>query len=324
VALGLELNLYLLIYNEVLFMTKIDLSSMLTEQQNPATQNIDELSSLEIVRLMNGEDKKAVLAVEKILPEISAAADKIAERLKAGGRLFYVGAGTSGRLGILDAVECPPTFSVPPEMVQGVIAGGNAAIFKAKEGAEDNFALGESDMKSRNLTAKDVVVGIAASGRTPYVLGALNYAAKLGAPTVAITCNPCAPLLRAADYPLLAVTGPEVITGSTRLKAGTAQKLILNMLSTTAMIKLGKVYGNLMVDVNPSNEKLNERACHIIMEATGCEYEKSQEMLAMAGGVKLAIFMLLTGLTKNAAEKRLAAFGGHIAKALKGEEAHHE
>ena len=240
---------------------------------------------------------------------------------KQGGRLFYTGSGTSGRLGILDAVECPPTYSTDPEQIQGLIAGGYDAIFRAKEGAEDSPDLGQADLMEKDLTDRDVVVGLSASGRTPYVVGALTYAKKVGAATIAIDCSPNSPIGACADIDLCAVVGPEVVTGSTRMKAGTAQKMIANMLSTGAMIRLGKVYGNLMVDVKSSNKKLEERARRIVMTATGCSRKEAIDALADSKGhAKTAIVMLTKGLPAQEAERRLAENGGIVARALDEED----
>ena len=298
----------------------LDLQKISTERRNPLSAHIDELPTLEMVKIVNGEDQKVALAVEKILPEIARAVDIITDRLAKGGRLFYLGAGTSGRLGILDASECPPTYGVEPELVQGVIAGGIPAIFKAQEGAEDNPELAKEDLAERGFGKGDVLVGIAASGRTPYVIGGLQYARKLGAATIALACSANAAIAEYADIALLPVTGAEVVTGSTRMKAGTAQKLVLNMLSTVTMIKLGKVYGNLMVDVKTSNAKLEERAKNIVMEATGCSREESIAALSEArGNAKLAIFIHLTGADFAAGQAALARAGGHLAQALRQE-----
>lgn len=298
----------------------LDLQKISTERRNPASAHIDELPTLEMVKIVNGEDQKVALAVEKILPEIARAVDIITDRLARGGRLFYLGAGTSGRLGILDASECPPTYGVEPELVQGVIAGGIPAIFKAQEGAEDNPELAKEDLAERGFGKGDVLVGIAASGRTPYVIGGLQYARKLGAATIALACSANAAIAEYADIALLPVTGAEVVTGSTRMKAGTAQKLVLNMLSTVTMIKLGKVYGNLMVDVKTSNAKLEERAKNIVMEATGCSREESIAALSEArGNAKLAIFIHLTGADFAAGQAALARADGHLAQALRQE-----
>ena len=261
----------------------IQLDQLPTEQQNPNTACIDRLSTLDMVRVINDEDKKVAFAVEKELVSIAAAVDAIYEALKAGGRLIYCGCGTSGRLGILDAVECPPTFSTDPEMVQGVIAGGEPALFRAAEGAEDNVGAGREDMEKINLSSRDVLVGIAASGRTPYVLGAMAYAKELGAVTVAVTCNKHSQMNALADIPIGVEPGPEVITGSTRLKSGTAQKMVLNMLSTGAMIRLGKVYGNLMVDVKPTNEKLVRRAIRIVATAAHTDEDEARAALEQCG-----------------------------------------
>ncbi|MBP3781004.1 MAG: N-acetylmuramic acid 6-phosphate etherase [Selenomonas sp.] len=296
----------------------LDLQKISTERRNPASAHIDELSTLDMVKIVNDEDKKVALAVEKILPEIAKAVDTITDRLSKGGRLFYLGAGTSGRLGILDASECPPTYGVEPELVQGVIAGGVPAIFKAQEGAEDDIDLAAKDLAERGFGADDVLVGIAASGRTPYVIGGLKYARKLGAATIALACSANAAIAEFADIALLPVTGAEVVTGSTRMKAGTAQKLVLNMLSTVTMIKLGKVYGNLMVDVKTSNKKLEERAKNIVMEATGCSREESIAALEKAqGNAKLAVYLHLTGADFATGQQELAAADGHLAVALK-------
>ena len=298
----------------------LDLQKITTERRNPLSAHIDELPTLEMVKIVNGEDQKVALAVEKILPEIAQAVDIITDRLAKGGRLFYLGAGTSGRLGILDASECPPTYGVEPELVQGVIAGGIPAIFKAQEGAEDNPELAKEDLAERDFGKGDVLVGIAASGRTPYVIGGLQYARKLGAATIALACSANAAIAEYADIALLPVTGAEVVTGSTRMKAGTAQKLVLNMLSTVTMIKLGKVYGNLMVDVKTSNAKLEERAKNIVMEATGCSREESIAALREArGNAKLAIFIHLTGADFAAGQAALARADGHLAQALRQE-----
>ncbi|MBQ5418532.1 MAG: N-acetylmuramic acid 6-phosphate etherase [Selenomonas sp.] len=298
----------------------LDLQKITTERRNPLSAHIDELPTLEMVKIVNGEDQKVALAVEKILPEIARAVDIITDRLARGGRLFYLGAGTSGRLGILDASECPPTYGVEPELVQGVIAGGIPAIFKAQEGAEDNPDLAKEDLAERGFGKGDVLVGIAASGRTPYVIGGLQYAKNLGAATIALACSANAAIAEYADIALLPVTGAEVVTGSTRMKAGTAQKLVLNMLSTVTMIKLGKVYGNLMVDVKTSNAKLEERAKNIVMEATGCSSEESIAALSEArGNAKLAIFIHLTGADFAAGQAALARADGHLAQALRQE-----
>ncbi len=252
----------------------------ITEQENPATSEIDKVSTLDAVRLINAEDKKVAAAVEKVLPEIAAAIDKIVERLQNGGRLFYVGTGTSGRLGVLDAGEIPPTFGVGHELVQGVIAGGYDALYKATEASEDNREAGAEDLKTRGLTAKDAAVGLAASGRTPYTIGAVEYARKLGCFTACITCVPDSAITKSVDVAIVPIVGPEALTGSTRMKAGTAQKMILNMISTVAMIRLGYVHGNRMTGVRASNEKLKDRALRIFMTETGIiDKDKANEIL---------------------------------------------
>ena len=296
---------------------EIDLSKLTTESRNPRTSNIDNVSTLEMVKLINEEDKLVPLTVEKELENISKAIDVIVERLRRGGRLIYIGAGTSGRLGILDASECPPTYGVSEELVQGLIAGGYEAIFRAKEGAEDSKELAIEDLKSKSLNENDVVVGLAASGRTPYVIGALEYANKIGAASISITCNGDSEVSKVSKISIAPVVGAEVVTGSTRLKSGTAQKLVLNMLSTGTMIKLGKVYGNLMVDVRPTNEKLIVRAKNIIKEATNCSEEVAEEFFEKSGrNVKLGIFMILSGKDIEESKKILSDKEGVIAKAL--------
>ncbi|MBX4263009.1 N-acetylmuramic acid 6-phosphate etherase [Clostridium estertheticum] len=299
-------------------MDNLNLKKLITESRNENTMNIDTVSTLEMVKIINNEDKKVAGAVEKELPKIAIAIDSIAQRMHKGGRLIYIGAGTSGRLGILDASECPPTFGTPEELVQGIIAGGKEAIFRAIEGAEDSKQFAESDLKSKGLTQNDTVVGIAASGRTPYVIGGLEYANKIGALTISVTCNANSPVSAVAKISIAPVVGAEVVTGSTRLKSGTAQKMVLNMLSTGAMIRLGKVYGNLMVDVKSTNEKLTQRAKLIVCEATGVDIEEATEVLSKTDfDVKLAIFMILSKLNKEQAKIRLDLNKGYIAKALK-------
>lgn len=299
-------------------MKSIDLAKLTTESRNEDTLNIDKVSTLDMVKIINNEDKKVAAAVEAELPKIAEAIDEIVKGMHKGGRLIYIGAGTSGRLGILDASECPPTYGVSEDLVQGVIAGGKEAIFRAKEGAEDSKELAVEDLKNRNLNENDAVVGLAASGRTPYVIGALEYANEIGAVTVSITCNKDSEVSKVAKISIAPVVGAEVVTGSTRLKSGTAQKLVLNMLSTGAMIKLGKVYGNLMVDVRATNEKLVERAKKIVCEATGVEREKAENILKETDfDVKLSIFMILSELNKDEAKKILDANKGYIAEALK-------
>ncbi len=298
-------------------MDKLNLGKLTTESRNQNTLDIDKVSTIEMLTKINEEDKKVAIAVEKEIAQIANAIDATVERMQSGGRLIYIGAGTSGRLGILDASECPPTYGVSEELVQGVIAGGHEAIFRAQEGAEDSKELAVADLKERNLNENDVVVGIAASGRTPYVIGALEYANEIGALTVSVTCNKDSEVSKCAKISIAPVVGPEVVTGSTRLKSGTAQKLVLNMLSTGSMIKLGKVYGNLMVDVQTTNEKLVERAKKIVSEATGLSIEESTKVLNETNfDVKLAIFMVLSNLDKNEAKAKLDEAKGYIAKAL--------
>ncbi|EGX6963093.1 N-acetylmuramic acid 6-phosphate etherase [Vibrio alginolyticus] len=293
------------------------LSHLVSEERNPDTMDIDLLPSLDIVQRINQQDKLVPLAVEKVLPEIAEAVDKITEAFKVGGRLFYIGAGTSGRLGVLDASECPPTFGTDPEMVVGIIAGGKEAMFRAKEGAEDDPALGEQDLKENTLTQRDVVVGIAASGRTPYVIGGLEYANELGATTVALSCNPDSPIADIADIAISPVVGPEALTGSTRLKSGTAQKLVLNMLTTASMIRLGKSYQNLMVDVKATNAKLVARAARIVMQATDCTNQEAKTALKETDyDAKLAILMILTGLDRESATEQLNAKQGYLRKVV--------
>ena len=297
----------------------VELQKIATEQRNPNTMNIDTLSTLDMVKLINREDHRVAEAVALVTGKIAEAVDVIAARLSTGGRLIYCGAGTSGRLGILDAVECPPTYSTDPETVQALMAGGYGAIFKAVEGAEDSKELGKADMQGIGFSGKDVLVGIAASGRTPYVLGCMEYAKELGAPTVAVTCCPGSILDSFADIGIAPAPGPEVVTGSTRMKSGTAQKMVLNMLSTGAMIKLGKVYGNLMVDVKPSNEKLVRRCVTIVCSATDCTEEEAVDALEQCGyHPKTAIVILLRGVDAETADRLLEAAGGRIAKVLAG------
>jgi N-acetylmuramic acid 6-phosphate etherase len=295
------------------------LEKLLTEQRNPASAEIDTLPTEAVLRIVNAEDRKVAEAVEREIPAIARAVDAIVGAFQRGGRLFYIGAGTSGRLGVLDASECPPTFSVPPELVQGIIAGGTAALSRATETTEDDPATGARDLMERGFTARDVLVGIAASGRTPYVLGAVAEARRLGAVTVGIGCTPDSELARAAAIAITPLVGPEVIAGSTRMKAGTAQKLVLNMLTTGAFIRLGYVYGNLMVNVQPKNAKLADRARRIIAQAAGVSYQRAGELLEAAGdSVRAAILMGKTGAAREEAERRLAAAGGNISRALNG------
>lgn len=293
------------------------LASMSTEARSPASQNLDQLSCLELVSLINQEDQQIAPKLKAALPSVAQAVEKIVTTFAAGGRLVYLGAGTSGRLGILDAVECPPTFSVPNTQVVGLIAGGDNAIYKAVEGAEDDPALGVADLKKINFEQKDILVGIAASGRTPYVLGALAYAKSLGATTVALSCNANAPLLAAADIAICAEVGPEVLTGSTRMKAGTAQKMLLNMLSTAAMVRSGKVYQNLMVDLHASNQKLVARAVRIVMQATDCDLSTAQAALERSQmSAKLAILHLLSGQPIARCQQQLQQQHGFVSHAL--------
>ncbi|NOH83452.1 N-acetylmuramic acid 6-phosphate etherase [Vibrio sp. 03-59-1] len=293
------------------------LSQLVSEGRNPETMDIDLLSAHEIIQRINQQDKHVPIAVEKVIPEIAQAVEKITAAFKSGGRLIYMGAGTSGRLGVLDASECPPTFGVSDQMVIGLIAGGPKAILKAQEGAEDSLELGEQDLKNIQFNTNDVVVGIAASGRTPYVIGALEYANDIGATTVALSCNPNSPIADIANIAICPVVGPEVLTGSTRLKSGTAQKLVLNMLTTASMIRLGKSYQNLMVDVKATNEKLVARAVRIVMQATDCP--KSLAVITLKHtdyDVKLAILMILTDLNLDEAKEQLSHQQGFLRKAV--------
>ena len=268
----------------------LNLEKLSTEARNPASSRIDKLDTLSMMRVMNDEDQKTALAVKAILPDIARAVDVIAARLKTGGRLFYMGSGTSGRLGILDAVECPPTYSTDPDLVQGLIAGGKEAIFRAREGAEDSLDKGADDIISHDLSAKDVLVGITASGRTPYVLGGMEEARRRGAFVIGLACSKEPDIACTADLMLICLPGPEVVTGSTRMKAGTVTKMILNMLSTGTMIRLGKVRGNLMIDVKATNEKLKERATRIVMTVTGMDRAAAEKALrASDGRARLAV-----------------------------------
>ena len=295
----------------------VALDEILTERRNEATMHIDEASTAQIVQLMNAEDAKVALAVQKVLPDIAKAVDAIYGAVHKGGRLIYCGCGTSGRLGILDAVECLPTFGADTSMVDAVIAGGQRAFVRAVEGAEDDPNLGRSDLETLHFSDKDILVGIAASGRTPYVLGAMEYAHKQGATVVSVTCCPGSAVDTQADIGIAPQPGPEVITGSTRLKSGTAQKMVLNMLSTATMIKLGKVYGNLMVDVKATNEKLVERCVNIVRTATGASDDVARTALGECGySAKTAIMMLLGNLDAAKAEKVLAENDGRIAAAV--------
>lgn len=293
------------------------LENLTTEKRNEDTLNLDKLSIIETVTKMNQEDEKVIAAIEKKKESIAAVIEQVVKALKNGGRLFYFGAGTSGRLGILDAAECVPTFSTDPELVQGIIAGGESAMTVAVEGAEDSTTLAEEDFRERGLTDKDIVIGISASGRTPYVIGGLKYAAEVGATTASISCNENAEISTFASFPIEVTAGPEILTGSTRLKSGTLQKLILNMISTISMVHLGKVYGNLMVDVKPTNEKLVERAKNIIVEATGCTKEEATHYFEDSDEqVKLAIIRILTKTSKEEGLALLEANDGFIRKAV--------
>lgn len=293
------------------------LDKLLTEQSNPASAQIDTLPTEEILRIMNGEDRRVAESVGREITHIAIAVDVIVDRLSKGGRLFYIGAGTSGRLGVLDAAECPPTFNVAPELVQGIIAGGEAALARASEANEDDPELGAADLLARGFTHNDVLVGIATSGRTPYVLGAVKAAHELGAATVGISCTPDSELAQAVEIPITPTPGPEIIAGSTRLKAGTATKLVLNMLTTAAMIRLGYVFGNLMVNVQPRNSKLEDRARRIIAQAAGLDYDAAARLLRESGGdVKTAIVMARLGVPREEAARRLREAGGKVSRAL--------
>ena len=293
------------------------LQQLTTESGNPESKNIDSLSSIEIVRLMNDQDAHVAQAVRGELRAIAQAIDVIAERLRGGGRLIYLGAGTSGRLGVLDASECPPTFGTPPGLVVGLIAGGTAALTRAIEGAEDLPENGRDDLASISLSDKDVVVGIATSGRTPYVIGGMKYASSRGAVTIGLSCNKDSELDALSQLTIVPIVGPEVISGSTRLKSGTATKLVLNMLTTGAMVRLGKTYGNLMVDLTATNEKLTVRAQRIVSELTGLEPEPAEQLLERCGGeVKTAIVSHLSGLPPDEARQRIKMAGGQLRNAL--------
>ncbi|SFD03497.1 N-acetylmuramic acid 6-phosphate etherase [Pragia fontium] len=296
---------------------KIDLSKMVTESRNQASEDIDRLSTVDMLRVINDEDKKVALAVEKEINAIAEAVDVISQAFIHGGRLIYCGAGTSGRLGILDASECPPTYGTPPEQVIGLIAGGHQAIFKAVENAEDSLELGIQDLKMIGFSERDVLVGIAASGRTPYVISAMEYAKSLGAKVMSVSCNPQSPIAQLADIAITPIVGSEVITGSSRMKAGTAQKLVLNMLTTGSMIKIGKVYGNLMVDVEATNAKLVERQKNIVMQATECSREEAENALSQCQRhCKTAIVMVLTGMSAEQAKQALQSSKGFIREAI--------
>ncbi|MFB5760261.1 N-acetylmuramic acid 6-phosphate etherase [Paenibacillus medicaginis] len=293
------------------------LDNLKTETRNQRSTDLDQLSTLSVLELMQEEDAKVSLAIWEKLPEIERVTKCVIESFKQGGRLIYTGAGTSGRMGILDAVECVPTFGTDPDMVQGVIAGGDEAIRMAVEGAEDSVEQGMKDLEKLNLSDKDIVLGVAASGRTPYVIGGLQYAAGVGAATASLACNKDAEISNYAEYPIEIITGPEVLTGSTRLKAGTAQKMVLNMISTAAMIGIGKTYSNFMVDVQPTNEKLVVRAKSMIREITGCDYETASRYYELSRHqVKVAVIMLLAGLDYEEAQRKLQEADGFIRRAL--------
>lgn len=296
----------------------VDLKKIGTEQRNPNTMDIDLLETEGIIRKINNEDKKVAYAVEEAIPMITPLVEKVVEAFYKDGRLIYLGAGTSGRIGVVDAVECRPTYGVSDEMVQCLMAGGQMAFVKAVEGAEDSKELCVNDLKNINLTANDVVIGIAASGRTPYVIGGIEYAKEVGAVTGCIVTSPNSVIASMVDYPITAVTGEEAITGSTRMKSGTAQKMVCNIISTTAMIKMGKVYENLMIDVMPTNQKLFSRAYNIISMATGVSVEEAQELMAKYKTVKKAIFSVMSGVSEvEEVEKYLNQAKGHIRNALK-------
>ena len=289
---------------------------LLTEAQNPASISIDAMPTVDMLRVINAADHAVAVAVERELPNIANALDAISARIQNGGRLFYIGAGTSGRLGVLDASECPPTFNTPPDLVQGLIAGGDRALRHSVERAEDDPEQPQKDLRERGFSGQDALVGIAASGRTPYVLGGLAYARSLGALTVGLSCTPDSEVAQAAEIAITPVPGPEVITGSTRMRAGTATKLVLNMLSTGVMVRMGYVYGNLMVNVQATNEKLKDRACRIIANIAHVSYDEASRLLADGGSVRIAILMQKLKLTRGQAEARLAAAKGRLRIAL--------
>lgn len=294
-----------------------ELERLVSEGRNPRSMGIDLMSTRDILDMINSEDATVAEAVRLTIPDVARAVDAIVTAFGRGGRLIYIGAGTSGRLGVLDASECPPTFGVPPGMVIGLIAGGPSALMRATEGAEDRAAGGEADLRAIETSDKDVVVGIAVSGRTPYVIGALDYAKSLGAVTVALSCNPVSTIAGMADIAISPVVGPEVLTGSTRMKSGTAQKLVLNMLTTASMIRIGKSYQNLMVDLNASNEKLLARAVRIVMQATECSAAEAEAVLERTGNdVKLAILVTLTGRSVEDARAALREAGGFLRRAI--------
>lgn len=294
-----------------------EIKSLVTEARNPRTMDIDKKSTREVLELINREDAHVAAAVAKEIPHIAAAVEILVQRFRAGGRLFYIGAGTSGRLGVLDASECPPTYGTDPETVQGIIAGGYEALVRSLEGEEDVYENGERDLRERGLTANDVVCGIAASRRTPYVVGAVDYARQIGAKSFYVTCTPRSEMNVKVDVAICPVVGPEVVMGSTRMKAGTATKLVLNMLTTASMIKLGKVYGNMMVDLQMTSKKLEERSKRTVMMATGVSYDEAKRYLEQAGGhVKTVLVMILGGVSTREAQKRLDEAGGFVRDAL--------
>ena len=294
-----------------------EIKNLVTESRNPRTMDLDALGTEEILRRINAEDKTVPLAVEKEIPYIARAVELVVEAFKRGGRLFYVGAGTSGRLGVLDASECPPTYGTDPELVQGLIAGGYAALVRAQEGAEDSREDGAQDLAERGVTANDVVCGIAASRRTPYVVGAVEYARKIGAKTLYVTCTPREEMNIDVDVAICPVVGPEVVMGSTRMKAGTATKLVLNMITTASMVRLGKVYENMMVDLQMNSRKLEERSKRTVMIVTGVDYDTASEVLLKAGGhVKTALVMLLADVDADTARKALAEADGRVREAI--------
>lgn len=296
----------------------LKLSNIQTEKINEKTKHIDSMSTIEMLKLINDEDKKVAIAVNEVLPQIEKAVDVVYTTLKNGGRLIYCGCGTSGRLGVLDAVECTPTFGTSPEMVQAIMAGGEKAFVRAVEGAEDSKELGEANLKAINFSSNDVLVGIAASGRTPYVIGAMEYAKSLKVPVIAVTCCPNSVIDELSDIGIAPTPGPEVVTGSTRLKSGTAQKLVLNMISTASMIKLGKVYSNLMVDVKATNEKLVQRTISIVMNATDVDYETAKKTLERCEyWAKPAILMILCNIDAKKAISLLEQNGGKISDSVK-------
>lgn len=295
----------------------VSLEHLITENRNPETMDLDSMTPMEIVTVMNREDERVVNAVKEVLPDVARLIEICTKRLEEGGRMIYIGAGTSGRIGVLDAVECPPTFGVSDQVVMGLIAGGEGAFVKAVEGAEDDGLLAEKELKEKKLSPRDIVIGLAASGRTPYVVGGLNYAKKVGCVTASIACNHNSVISKEADYPIEVETGPEILTGSTRLKAGTAQKMILNMVSTATMVGIGKVYENLMVDLVRTNEKLEARLCNIVMEAAGCDRARAVQALSEAeGNGKVAIIMILSECGRLKAEEKLKEARGHVRRAV--------